>query len=312
MIPVLIIISIVLFFVTRAMPGDPVDVYLGVGAEITAERRATVREFLGLNAPLPLQYLRWAGRMIQGDFGDSLVYRRPVKDIVGPFLYNSFILNIGGLFISFILIIPIGILAAVHKNGTWDKFWTLFSLIGFCLPSFFIALTLIFIFSIKLPWAPMSGMITPGLNYTGLSYALDVLKHLALPLTVVVLGSLAGLFRYIRNAMLEVINQDYIRTAKAKGVKGYKIIYVHAFRNALIPIITLMGFTIPALFGGSIILETIFVWPGIGKELYSAIIGRDYNLVMTLNMFFALLTLLGNLLADIGYALADPRVRLDQ
>ena len=112
--------------------------------------------------------------------------------------------------------------------------------------------------------------------------------------------------------MLEVINQDYIRTAKAKGVKGYKIIYVHAFRNALIPIITLMGFTIPALFGGSIILETIFVWPGIGKELYSAIIGRDYNLVMTLNMFFALLTLLGNLLADIGYALADPRVRLDQ
>lgn len=311
MIPVLIIISIVLFLVTRAMPGDPVDLYLGVGAEISAERREIVRESLGLNDPLPLQYLNWAGRMLQGEFGDSLVYRRPVKDIVIPFLKNSFILNIGGLILSFIFIIPIGILAAVHKDKAWDKFWTVFSLIGFCLPSFFIALALIFLFSIQLQWTPISGMSTAGSDAVGIDHILDIMKHIALPLTVVVLTSMAGLFRYVRNAMLEVIKQDYIRTAKAKGVKGYRIIYIHAFRNALIPIITLMGFMIPALFGGSVILETIFVWPGIGKELYAAIIGRDYNLMMCLNMLFAFFTLLGNLLADIGYALADPRIRLE-
>lgn len=311
MIPVLFIISLVLFFVTRSMPGDPVDVFLGVGSEITAERRAEVREMLGLNDPLIIQYFKWASRILQGEFGDSLVYRRPVKEIIGPFLQNSFILNIGGLFISFLISIPIGIIAAVHKNSLWDRSWTILSLIGFCLPSFFIAMLVIFLFALKLNWFPISGMVTPGVHNTGFAYVLDVLQHLALPLFVVVFGSMAGLFRYVRNSMLEVINQDYIRTAKAKGVKKFVVIYVHAFRNALIPIITLMGFMIPSLFGGSIILETIFVWPGIGKELYAAIIGRDYNLVMTLNMLFALLTLFGNLLADIGYALADPRVRLE-
>ncbi len=311
MIPILFIISIVLFFVTRAMPGDPVDQYLGVGAEVTAERRESVREMLGLNAPLYVQYFRWMGRTVRGDFGDSLVYRRPVSEVVAPFLWNSFILNIGGMLISIILIIPIGVLAAVHKGKMWDRFWTVFTLIGFCVPSFFTALILIFIFSIQLKLTPISGMMTVGANYTGAAHVIDVMRHLALPITVVVLGSMAGLFRYVRNAMLEVIHQDYIRTAKAKGVKGWRIIYVHALRNALIPIITLMGFMIPALFGGSVIIETIFVWPGIGRELYSAIIGRDYNLMLALNMFFALLTLLGNLLADICYAIADPRVRLE-
>lgn len=311
MIPVLFIISLVLFAVTKSMPGDPVDIYLGMSSEITPERREAVRELLGLNNSFFVQYSKWSWRMLQGEFGDSLVYRRPVKDIIGPSIKNSFILNITGLFFAFLFTIPMGVAAAIHKNKLWDKFWTIFSLIGFCFPSFFIALLVIFAFSIKIPIFPMSGMSTPGLNVSGLSYIVDILKHLALPLIVVTLGSMAGLFRYIRNTMMEVLKQDYIRTARAKGVKAFMIIYYHAFRNALIPMVTLMGFMIPALFGGSVILETIFVWPGIGKEFYSAIIGRDYNLVMALNMCFTLLTLFGNLLADIGYAFVDPRVRLD-
>lgn len=311
MIPVLIIISFVLFLITRSMPGDPVDVYLGTGANVTAERRTEVRRLLGLDKPLAAQYLNWAGRMLNGDYGDSFVYRRPVREIIGPFIRNSFILNIGGYFLAFLISIPIGIISAVRKGKAFDKFWTLFSLIGFSIPSFFTAVLVIFIFAIKVPFFPISGMVTAGLDANGWAYWADVLKHLALPLLVVVLGSMAGLIRYVRSAMLEVVKQDYIRTAKAKGLSEAVVIYKHAFRNALIPVITLMGFTLPGLFGGAVLLETIFVWPGIGRELYAAIIGRDYNLVMALNMFFALLTLVGNLLADLGYALADPRVKLE-
>ncbi|MGL5955054.1 MAG: ABC transporter permease [Brevinema sp.] len=310
MIPVLVIISIVLFMITRAMPGDPVDVYLGVGGDVTAERREEVRRLLGLDQPLTIQYFQWAVRMLRGDFGDSFVYRRPVKEIIVPFIQNSFILNIGGFIIAFLISIPVGIISAVRKGQRFDRFWTIFSLIGFCIPSFFTAIVVIFIFAIKIPLFPISGMSTPGIQFDRVGYLFNVLQHMVLPLMVVVFGSTASLTRYMRNAMLEVLSQDYIRTARAKGLKGALVIYKHAFRNALIPIVILTGLYLPGLFGGAVILETIFVWPGIGRELYTAVIGRDYNLVMTLNMFFALLTLLGSLIADVGNALVDPRVRL--
>ena len=310
MIPILFIISIVLFVITRSMPGDPVDVYLGAGANVTAERRAEVRRLLGLDKPLTVQYFQWAGRMLVGDFGDSFVYRRPVKEIIGPFIRNSFILNIGGFILAFLISIPIGIISAVKKGQPFDRFWTFFSLIGFCVPSFFTAILVVFLFAIKLPLFPISGMTSAGVSLSGVPYIIDVLKHMVLPLLVIVLGSMAALIRYMRGSMLEVLKQDYVRTARAKGLKGAVVIYKHAFRNALIPIVILTGLYLPGLFGGAVLLETIFVWPGIGRELYAAIIGRDYNLVMTLNMFFSLLTLFGSLLADIGNALVDPRVRM--
>jgi peptide/nickel transport system permease protein len=179
------------------------------------------------------------------------------------------------------------------------------------MPSFFFGLLLIFAFAVNLKIFPISGMITPGSNYTGLKYALDVGKHMVLPVIVLTIGSMASLVRYVRNSMLEVVKQDYIRTARSKGLREKVVIYRHAFRNALIPIVTLIGIWIPTLFTGSVITEKIFVWPGIGKILYEGVIMRDYNVVMTLNMFFAILMLMGNLLQDIGYALVDPRVKVE-
>lgn len=311
MIPVLFLISLVLFGMVKSMPGDPLNAYVGNGVEITAEKREQLREMLGLNDSLPIQYIKWGGRMIRGDFGESLTYKRPVREVVRPFIINSFILNIGGFILAFLISIPIGIMTAVKKYSFFDNFWTVSSLVGVCMPSFFFALMLISLFAVRLGIFPMNGMVTPGSQATGIKYILDVMYHLALPVAVVTFGSLAALIRYIRNAMLEVIKQDYIRTARSKGLREKVVIYKHAFRNALIPIVTVIGFYIPALFGGSTILETIFIWPGIGKELYSAVMSRDYNMVMALNMFFALLTLLGNLLADIGYALVDPRVKTE-
>lgn len=311
LIPVILVISLVIFGMVKSMPGDPLNGYVGQGVEITAEKRAQLEEMLGLNDPLPIQYVKWAKRMATGEFGESQVYKRPVKDVVAPFIKNSFILNVGGFILAFLISIPVGIISAVKKYSFFDNFWAVFSLIGVCIPTFFFGLVLVSVFAFKLGWFPMNGMITPGLNATGFAYIKDVGIHMILPLLVVTLSSLASLVRYVRNAMLEVIKQDYIRTARSKGLDEKVVIYKHAFRNALIPVITLIGFYIPMLFGGSTILETIFIWPGIGKELYSGVMARDFSLVMALNMFFALLTLFGNLCADIGYALVDPRVKMD-
>ena len=311
MIPVIFIISLVIFGMVKAMPGDPLNAYVGQGVELTAEKREQLEEMLGLNAPLPIQYGKWVTRMVTGDFGESITYKKPVREVIRPFIWNSFILNVGGFILAFLISIPVGIWSAVKKYSHFDNFWTVFSLIGVCMPSFFFGLILISIFAVKLRLFPMNGMVTPGQNSVGFARVLDIGKHLVLPMAVVTFSSLASLVRYVRNAMLEVIKQDYIRTSRSKGLSEKVVIYKHAFRNALIPIITLIGFYIPLLFGGSTILETIFIWPGIGKELYVGVMSRDYNLVMALNMFFALLTLLGNLLADIGYAVADPRVKVE-
>lgn len=311
MIPVIFIISLVIFGMVKAMPGDPLNAYVGQGVELTAEKREQLEDMLGLNAPLPIQYGKWVTRMVTGDFGESITYKKPVREVIRPFIWNSFILNVGGFILAFLISIPVGIWSAVKKYSHFDNFWTVFSLIGVCMPSFFFGLILISIFAVKLRLFPMNGMITPGQNSVGFARVLDIGKHLVLPMAVVTFSSLASLVRYVRNAMLEVIKQDYIRTSRSKGLSEKVVIYKHAFRNALIPIITLIGFYIPLLFGGSTILETIFIWPGIGKELYAGVMSRDYNLVMALNMFFALLTLLGNLLADIGYAVADPRVKVE-
>ena len=249
--------------------------------------------------------------MVNGDFGESIQYKRPVSEVVGDFLWNTFLLKIVVFILAFGISIPIGIICAVKQYSKTDNFWTVFSLIGISMPSFFFGLLLIFAFAVNFRLFPISGMITPGTDYTGLEYVLDMASHMVLPVTVLTISSLASLVRYIRNSMLEVVKQDYIRTARSKGLGEKIVIYKHAFRNALIPIVTLIGIWIPFLFTGSVITEKVFVWPGIGRVLYEGVIMRDYNLVMTLNMLFALLMLMGNLLQDIGYAIVDPRVKVE-
>lgn len=309
MIPVILIISIVIFGIIKMAPGDPVGTNLDPKA--TAEQRAAERARLGLDKPLPVQYWNWLTRSVKGDFGDSYIYKKPVSDVVPNFIWNTFLLNMVDFILAFLISIPIGIICAVKQYSKTDNFWTVFSIIGISMPSFFFGLLLIYIFSVKLNAFPINGMVTPGKNATGWAHIKDVLYHMFLPALVLVIGSMASLVRYTRTSMLEVINQDYIRTARSKGLSEKVVIYKHAFRNALIPIMTIIGFWIPGLFSGAVILETTFVWPGIGNVMMDAISARDYNLIMALNMFFALLTLLGNLLADIGYALVDPRIKVE-
>lgn len=298
-----------IFTIIKLTPGDPVGANLDPRS--TAEQREAERARLGLDKPIPVQYWNWLKRSIRGDFGNSYIYKVPVSEVIPTFIKNSFILNVFVYIFAFLISIPIGIITAVKQYSKTDNFWSAFSIIGISMPTFFFGLLLIYFFSVKLDMFPISGMKTVGSKATGWANIKDILHHMVLPGTVLIIGSLASLVRYTRTSMLEVINQDYIRTARSKGLQEKVVIYRHAFRNALIPIVTIVGFTIPGLFSGAVMLETVFNWPGIGTRLVEAVNLRDYNLMMALNMFFAILTLLGNLFADIGYALVDPRIKVE-
>lgn len=308
MIPVLFIISIIMFGVIKLTPGD------GIGLNnprATAEQKQAERVRLGYDKPVPKQYAMWVQRVVEGDFGQSSMYKQPVGKIMWPFIKNSLILNVVVFILTFIAAIPIGIHTAVKKDGVADKITTVLCYAGISFPTFFIGLVLISIFGVHLKWLPISGMVSPGGNYEGMAYVMDVAKHMILPALVLVIVSMPSLIRYVRMSMLNSINEDYVRTARAKGVKEKTVIYSHAFRNALINIVTLVGWQIPGLFGGAVFLETIFNWPGIGRVLMDSINNRDYNLMLALMMMFTFLSLLGNLFADIGYAVVDPRVKVE-
>lgn len=313
LIPVMLVISMVIFLIMELMPGDPVQAYLGVGSGVSVEQQQALREQLGLDGNRVERYLSWLGRTLRGDFGKSILQKAPVADIIGTSVWNTFLLNIVGMVFSFAIAIPVGIKSAVNKYSHFDNFWTIFSLVGVSMPSFFFAMILIFFVGIPLG-LPLTLMRDPMMVVRGYpslwAEIVDVGRHMIMPLIVLVISSLASLTRYVRNSVLEVINQDYIRTARSKGLSEKTVIYKHAFRNALLPIVTLLGSYIPALFGGSLILETIFKWPGIGNTLHSAIFKQDTSLVMAINIFYAMLMLAGNLLADISYALVDPRVKV--
>lgn len=315
LIPVLLAITIILFVLLQLMPGDPVNAYLGQGSQTTPEQQANIRAQLGLDKPKVVQYFNWLGRTLKGDLGRSIQYRIPVKDIIGSHIWNTFLLNIVSIVLAFAIAIPVGIKSAVNKYGKFDNFWTVFSLIGVGMPSFFFALLLVFFVAVPIDFIPLNSMRDPikaALGYENFFFeVLDVAKHMILPVAVLTILSLASLIRYVRNSVIDVINQDYIRTARSKGLSEKVVIYKHAFRNALIPVVTLIGMYIPTLFGGAILLETVFIWPGIGKLLYGGVMNRDIWLVMAGNTFYAVLTILGNFVADVSYALVDPRVKLE-
>lgn len=315
-IPVLLIITMVIFGVVKAMPGDEVSAYLGPGTKATQEIKEAAREKLGLNKSIPEQYIRWMGRVLTGDLGQSYVLNRPVGEIIGTYVWNSFLLNIVSMVIGLALAIPVGIRQAVRKGSGEDNFWTVFSLLGISVPSFFFGMLLIFFVGMKVSWIPISGMrdtMYANFGYPGGFWQEvgDVAVHMILPVIVLTFGEFATFSRYVRNSMVEVINQDYVRTARAKGLKEKKVIYKHAFRNAQIPLVTLLGMYIPSLFAGATILETVFVWPGIGKVLIDAINQRDTSLTCACLLFSAILMILGNLLSDVCYSLVDPRVKVD-
>ncbi len=315
-IPVLLIITMVIFGVVKSMPGDELTAYLGPGTKATQEVKERAREKLGLDKSIPEQYVRWMGRVLTGDLGTSFTLKKPVGEIIGTYVWNTFLLNVVAMIIGLALAIPVGIRQAVKKGSAEDNFWTVLSLLGISVPSFFFGMLLIFFVGMKVSWIPISGMrdsMYANFGYPGgfLQEVGDVATHMILPVIVLAFSDFATFSRYVRNSMVEVINQDYVRTARAKGLKEKTVIYKHAFKNAQIPLVTLLGMYIPSLFAGATILESVFVWPGIGKILIDSINQRDTSLTTACLVFSAVLMILGNLLSDVCYSLVDPRVKVE-
>lgn len=315
LIPVVFLMSVVIFGMIKFMPGDPVDAYLGANSKVSHEQKEQIREELGLNKSIPEQYVRWISKFVTGDLGESIQYKTPVASIIGDFVWNSFLLNIVSIIVAVLISIPIGIRQATKKFSKFDNFWTVFSLLGISVPSFFFALVLIYYIALPLGFLPISGMQDSTLAAFGYSSIFqelgDICLHMILPVTVMAFGSFASLSRYVRITMIDVINQDYIRTARSKGLKEKTVIYRHAFKNALVPFVTLLGMMIPGLFSGSVIIESVFLWPGIGKVLIDAIRGQDQSLITATLMFSAILMVFGNLLSDVLYSVVDPRVKVE-
>ncbi len=311
MIPALLGITIISFAVMHLAPGRPTDMATDLNPQATAEAKQRLIELYGLDRPLYIQYADWLSRLLRLDFGRSFSSdRRPVIDKIAERLPVTLAINAASLAIILALALPAGIISAVRAGGLFDRLTTVLMFIGFAAPSFWLALLAMRYFGVELGWLPISGLTS--LNFASLSpwgQLCDLARHLVLPLAISTIGGLAGLSRYMRSNMLEVIRQDYLTTARAKGLSERVVIGRHALRNALIPVITIMGLSVPGLIGGSVIIESIFAIPGLGQLFYGAVMSRDYPLVMGGLVIGAVLTLLGNLLADLGYAWADPRVR---
>ena len=312
MVPLLLGITIISFVVIHLAPGSPTDLQTELNPRVSAEMKARMRALYDLDKPLYQQYFIWMKKLAVLDLGTSFsTDRRPVIDKIMERLPITIIINVLSLILIIIVAIPLGVLSAVHQNSLFDKITGVFVFIGFAMPTFWLALLLMILFGIYLGWLPISGIQSLNYEYmTPMAAMIDLVKHLILPVLLSAFGGLAGLSRYMRANMLEVIRQDYITTARAKGLSERTVIFKHALRNALLPVITILGLSVPGLIGGSVIFETIFAIPGMGQLFYMATMSRDYPVIMGILFIGAVLTLIGNLIADVSYALADPRIRV--
>ncbi len=316
MIPLLILATLLSFAIMQMAPGGPEKVLLAAeDATLDPTRIEELRERWGLNDPIPVQYVRWLGNVLRGDFGRSYFYRKPVVEVIGAALPATLKLQSVALFLTYAIAIPLGIISAVRQYSKLDYAVTGLAFAGQAAPSFWVAILLIWGVAMRSNGLiPTNGIATPGVNlqtYGWLSVLADRLRYMILPVTVLVFGSLTSLTRYMRSAMLEVLKEDYIRTARAKGLSEKVVVYKHALRNALLPVISISGGLLSAMVGGSVITETIFSWPGIGRVGYDAVTQRDYNVSMAIMLMSGVLTLIGFLLVDIAYVWVDPRIKYD-
>lgn len=311
MIPLLLGISFLVYALINLVPGSPTDQF-EFNPNLKPEDIARIQENLGLNEPWYLRYFIWLGNAVQGDFGNSFINYAEVTYLVRSALPNTLLLSSVSLVIALVLSVPIGVMAAVKRNSIFDRVVTVIATGFSSLPSLWLGLMLIVLFAVKfqewgLPSLPTSGVR----NLRVEDNFLDRIRHLLLPAAALSLVSLAGWMRYIRSQMLEVIRQDFVRTAQAKGLVNRVVLLRHAFRNALLPLVTLVGLTIPDLFGGALIIENVFGYPGIGQLTVSSLSSNDYSVAMACVMMLAFLTVVGNLIADVLYGVLDPRVRYD-
>jgi peptide/nickel transport system permease protein len=303
MIPILFGISLVNFFIIHLVPGSPMDLMLS--PTMTAETREILEHNLGFDAPLYRQYSAWLLQVVQGNLGYSYTSYRPVAQIIGERIPATILLMGSALILGLALAIPLGVISALKQHQSFDYLATFVAFVGVSTPNFFLGLGFIYLFSVKFKLFPSSGMYTLG-TAGGLG---DLIRHLVMPCTVLAINICGRFIRYVRSAMLDVLYQDYLRTAAAKGVPFFPRLRIHAFRNALLSIITLIGLEIPALLGGAVVTEQIFSWPGIGRLTMDAIMTRDYPVLMGLNLMAAVMVLAASLITDLLYALADPRIK---
>lgn len=306
----LFVISVLLFGLISSVPGGIMSAY-EENPDFSAEDIARIEAKYGLNDPVPVRYLKWLGNTLRGDWGNSFVSKRPAIQEIKDRLPNTLILMGSMLIVTLLIAIPLGIISALKQYSLFDHVATTIAFAGQSLPVFWFGLMLIIIFHVTLkrpdgkPLLPGSGMVTlgapPSLG--------DRIEHLILPVAMLALVSAAGYMRYLRSSMLDVIHEDYVRTARAKGLHERLVLYRHAFRNALIPLVTLIGLDLPSLFGGALFTETIFAWPGIGRLYFNAALKTDYPVVMAVLIIYSALIIASNLLVDVIYALLDPRIR---
>lgn len=307
---VLLGITIIVFFLVHLAPGDPIDAMYANMPGMTQEQIDAIKAGLGMDKPIIVQYFIYMKNLIlHGDFGESIQYSRPVIDLITERLWNTFSLVFIAMILSMAIAIPIGVTSAVKKNTAFDYFFTSFAFIGVSIPSFFFGFLLIKVFSVDLGWLPSTGVQTPGAVFTTMGMIIDRVKHYIMPVSVLALINMASYTRYIRSSITDVIKQDYIRTARSKGLRQRVVIYRHALRNGLIPIVTILGSSLATIFSGSLITENIFSWPGLGRLIYGATMARDYYLVMGVNVFTGFLVILGQLIADAMLVLVDPRIK---
>lgn len=302
-IPVLFGVTVFSFFIVNLAPGNPVEMFISPDA--TQADIELKKEALGLNDPIYVQYWRWLQNLLMGDFGYSFSTYAPVGEMVASRVLPTLLLMGSALLLAYIFAIPIGVISATRQYSWIDYLTTGFSFMGISIPNFFLGLGLIYLFAVQWQILPSGGMNTLG----GDGGVGDTIMHLLMPAFVLATGIAGSMVRYVRSSMLEILGQDYLRTARSKGLREFLVVNKHAFRNALIPIITVIGMDIPLLIGGAVVTEQIFQWPGLGQLTIQSILSRDYPTLMAINFIAAITVLLSNLLADILYSVADPRIK---
>lgn len=327
MVIVFLLVSLLMYSIYNLIPTDPARAELEPMKNTLTPteyevRYQALRAEMGLDDPLIIRYLRWFGfwpdvdgkvnGMIQGNFGYSQKYKTDVVNILPSRMLNTIYINIFSTLVALAITIPLGIACAVHKRGKLDNTVQVLSIVGYSIPVYIIALVFIWLFAVTLRWLPVVGMETPGNNFTGWRAFWDKIYYMTLPVLVMTVGSLGGMTRYVRAAMIESLSMDYIRTARAKGLRERVVIYSHAWRNALLPVITVLIGWFISIFSGSLIIEQMFGLNGMGQLYYQGLMNNDYELALAIQMFYVLIALVGQLITDLSYGIVDPRVRVNK
>ena len=317
MVGVFFVVSIIMFGLFNNVPGDrALNQIQAMKGKVSNEQFEIMyeqqREKLGLDDPIPVRYVKWMGNLLQGNLGYSTFYKKDVADVIGEPLRNTIFINIFATILALGITIPLGIWCAVKKFSKFDNAVQVLTIVGYSVPVYIIALVFMYIFSVKLGIFPLSGMNSPNFQGTGLAFFLDRMYYLALPLIVMTIAALGSMTRYVRAAMIDALSMDYIRTARAKGLREKVVIYSHAWRNALLSVVTLIIGWFMSVFMGYIIIEQMFQLNGIGQMYYKGLMNQDYDLALAIQMLYCVITLISNLITDLSYGIVDPRVRVNK